>query len=92
MISKTLLQKPTGNITLITADAGEHLSKKAIPFETFVQLLNGKAVVSLPEKKLELQQGEFVIIPAHKTHHIDAIDFCLMTVTIIKSGYETLSP
>lgn len=67
---------------------GEELSDKISPFDTYVQIIDGSAEVSLNDKTLLLSLGEGIIIPAHAKHRFTANEKFKMITTVIKSGYE----
>jgi quercetin dioxygenase-like cupin family protein len=88
VVSKTIIKKTTGNITVTSFDAGEELAEKTSPFDTFIQIIDGAAEVAIKDKIFSLKLGEGIIIPAHAAHHFTANEQFKMISTIIKSGYE----
>lgn len=88
VLSKTIIKKTTGNVTVSSFDAGEELAEKTSPFDTFIQIIDGAAEVILKDKKYKLRLGEGIIIPAHATHCFNANEQFKMISTMIKSGYE----
>jgi quercetin dioxygenase-like cupin family protein len=88
ILIKTIIKKTTGNITVSSLDAGEELSEKTVPFDTFIQIIDGTAEVTINNKKYKLRLGEGIIIPAHSSHCINANEQFKMISSIIKSGYE----
>lgn len=88
ILTKTIIKKTTGNITVSSLDAGEELSEKTMPFDTFIQIIDGTAQVAIGNKKYKLRLGEGIIIPAHRSHCFTATEQFKMISTIIKSGYE----
>lgn len=88
VVSKTIIKKTTGNVTVSSFDAGEELAEKTSPFDTFVQIIDGTAEIVIDDKKYELALGEGIIIPAHARHCINAAKQFKMISTVIKSGYE----
>ena len=88
VVSKTIIKKTTGNITVMSLDAGEELAEKTSPFDQFVQIIDGKAELEINEKKFQLGLGDGIIIPAHSRHCFNANEQFKMISTIIKSGYE----
>ena len=69
-------------------DEGEELSEKTFPFDTFIQIIDGTAQVTIGNKSYKLRLGEGIIIPAHAAHCFNAAKQFKMISTIIKSGYE----
>jgi len=88
VFSKTILKKTTGNISLISIDKGEGLAEKTIPFDTFMQIIEGKAEFVIDGTSLSLEAGQAIIIPAHKSNIIKANVSLKIIQTVIKSGYE----
>ncbi|MBW0176849.1 cupin domain-containing protein [Sediminibacterium sp.] len=88
ILSKTIIKKITGNITISSFDAGEELSEKTTPFDTYVQIIDGNARLSINNSKYHLKLGDGIIIPAHAKHNFTAEEQFKMLSTIIKSGYE----
>jgi quercetin dioxygenase-like cupin family protein len=88
IVSKTIIKKTTGNITISSFDAGEELAEKTSPFDIFIQIVDGAAELRINDKPYKLRLGEGIIIPAHTTHFFNANVQFKMISTIIKSGYE----
>jgi quercetin dioxygenase-like cupin family protein len=91
IVSKTIINRTTGNISILAIDTGEELAEKTSPFDTFIQIIEGKAQVVIDEDSTILKTGEGIIIPAHTSHNVKANERFKMISTIIKSGYETIS-
>jgi quercetin dioxygenase-like cupin family protein len=90
IVSKTIIKKTTGNVTVSSFDAGEELAEKTSPFDTYIQIIEGVAELTIKNKAYKLRLGEGIIIPAHATHCFSATEQFKMISTIIKSGYEDL--
>lgn len=90
VLSRTIMRKTTGNVTVSSFDAGEELAEKSSPFDTFIQIIDGKAEVFIGKKKYKMGLGEGIVIPAHSTHSFNANEQFKMISTVIKSGYEDL--
>ena len=88
VVSKTIIKKTTGNVTVSSFDAGEELAERSSPFDNYIQIIDGTAEVSIRDKKYKLRLGEGIIIPAHAAHCFNANEQFKMISTIIKSGYE----
>ena len=88
VVSKTIIKKTTGNVTISSFGAGEELAVKTSPFDNYIQIIDGTAEVMINEKKYKLKLGEGIIIPAHSTHCFNANEQFKMISTVIKSGYE----
>jgi quercetin dioxygenase-like cupin family protein len=72
----------------VAVDTGEELIEKVSPFDTFVQIIVGRAEIIIDGKSNLLETGEAIIIPAHTPNMIKANEQFKMILTIIKSGYE----
>jgi quercetin dioxygenase-like cupin family protein len=88
VVIKTIIKKTTGNVTAVSADTGEAMAEKIIPYDTFVQIIDGRAEILIDGKSNLLDTGESIIIPAHTANSINANERFKMISTIIKSGYE----
>jgi quercetin dioxygenase-like cupin family protein len=88
IVSKTIIKKSTGNISVMSFDTGEGLTEKTSPFDTFAQIIDGMAEIVIDGKSNMLQTGEGIVIPAHRPNIIKANERFKMILTIIKSGYE----
>lgn len=88
VVSKTIIKKSTGNVSAEAFDEGEALTEKISPFDTFVQIIDGKAEIVIDGKTNILDIGQSIIIPAHTSNLIKANERFKMISTIIKSGYE----
>lgn len=88
VLSKTIISKTTGNITVSSFDAGEELAEKISPFDTYIQIIDGIAELMIDRKKYSLKPGDGIVIPAHSRHNFNATVQFKMLSTIIKSGYE----
>lgn len=88
VVSKTIIKKTTGNITVSSFDAGEELAEKLSPYETYIQIIDGSAELTINNKKMKLNLGDGIVIPAHARHYFNANEQFKMLATVIKSGYE----
>lgn len=88
VVSKTIVRKTTGNITVSSFGAGEELAEKTSPFDNYVQIVDGAAEITIDKKQFNLSLGDGIVIPAHATHSFNANEQFKMISTIIKSGYE----
>ncbi len=85
VVSKTLIKKDTGTVTLFAFDKGQGLSEHTAPFNAMVHVIEGEAVILIDRKGHTLKTGEFIIMPANITHAIDATQQFKMVLTMIKS-------
>ena len=88
VVSKTILKRITGNVTLSSFDEGEELPEKLSPYDTFVQIIDGEAELTIDKKKFTLKLGEGMIIPSHSVYQFYANEQFKVIATVIKSGYE----
>jgi quercetin dioxygenase-like cupin family protein len=88
VVIKTIIKKSTGNISAMSFDSGEGLTEKTSPFDTFAQIIEGKAEIVIDKKSNFLESGQGIIIPAHSPNFIRPNGRFKMIMTIIKSGYE----
>ena len=88
VVTRTIIRKTTGNVSVMAIDTGETLAEKISPYDTFVQIIDGKAEVLIGHRVNLLKIGEAIIIPAHTSHSVKANERFKMISTIIKSGYE----
>ena len=88
VVIKTIIKKSTGNISVMSFDSGEGLTEKTSPFDTFVQIIEGKAEIVIDKQTNLLESGQGIIIPAHSPNFIKPNGRFKMISTIIKSGYE----
>ncbi len=85
IVTKNTTKKTTGNVTVSCFDAGEELAKKTSPFDTYIQIIDGTAEISIKDKLFVLKLGDGIIIPTHAKHHINAKEPLKMISTNIKS-------
>lgn len=85
VVSRTIIDKPTGTLTLFAFDKGQGLSEHTAPFDALVYLLDGAAVVTISGKPLKMKQGEIVIMPANQPHALRATQPFKMMLVMIKS-------
>jgi len=88
VVMKTIIKKSTGNISVMSFDSGEGLTEKTSPFDTFAQVIEGKADIVIDKVSHLLTSGQGIIIPAHSPNFIKPNGRFKMISTIIKSGYE----
>jgi len=88
VVIKTILRKSTGNISVLSVDSGEGLTEKTSPFDTFVQIIEGKAEIVISGECNSLLTGQSIVIPAHASNFVKPNGRFKMILTVIKSGYE----
>ena len=85
---KTIIKKTTGNIRIISFDTREMIPGKIIAFDNYVEIIDGKAEIIIDGISNLLITDQSIVIPAHTSNSIKAMDRFKMISTIIKSGYE----
>jgi len=85
VVSKTLLNKQTGTVTLFAFDAGQGLSEHTAPFDAMVYILDGKAVITIGGKPHMVKKGTMIIMPANIPHALQAEERFKMLLIMIRS-------
>jgi quercetin dioxygenase-like cupin family protein len=85
VVSRTIVDKETGTVTLFAFDEGQGLSEHTTPFDALVYDLEGEVTVTISGKKFPLKKGEMIIMPANKPHALKATKRFKMLLTMIKS-------
>ncbi len=84
IVSRTLIKKPTGTVTLFAFDAGQELSEHNAPFDALAQVLDGQIEITIAGQLLRLTAGQIVVMPAGKPHAVKAVEKCKMMLIMIK--------
>jgi quercetin dioxygenase-like cupin family protein len=85
ILSKTVLKKETGNISLFSFARGEALSEHTAPFDAIIQVVDGRGEVTIGGKPFILKAGETIIMPANIPHAVRAVEKFKMVLTMIRS-------
>ncbi len=85
VVSRTIIDKKTGTVTLFSFDEGQGLSEHTAPFDALVCILDGEAEISISGKPLHLKEGEMVIMPANQPHALKAVKKFKMLLAMIRS-------
>ena len=85
VVSKTIIKKQTGTVTLFAFDKGEGLSEHTAPFDALVYLIDGEAEVIISGKTNLVKHGEMIIMPANEPHALKAKEKFKMMLVMIKS-------
>jgi len=85
VVSRTLIDKPEGTVTLFAFDAGQGLSEHTTPFDALVTVLDGSAEITIAGRPVTVGQGEMVIMPADAPHAVRADERFKMMLVMIKS-------
>jgi quercetin dioxygenase-like cupin family protein len=86
IVSKTVLKKETGNISLFAFAKGEALSEHTAPFDAMIQVVDGKGEIVIGGKSFIVESGQTIIMPANITHAVIAVEKFKMVLTMIKSN------
>ena len=90
ILSKTIIKKSTGTISVMSLDSGEGLTEKTSPFDAFAQIIDGKAEIVIDGISHLLENGQGIILPAHLPNIFRANERFKMIITVIKSGYDEI--
>jgi quercetin dioxygenase-like cupin family protein len=85
VVSRQILKREKGNITLFAFDEGQGLSEHTAPFEAVVQIVEGEAEITISGKPIRARAGEMVIMPANEPHALKAITRFKMLLTMIRA-------
>ena len=85
VVSKTLIKKETGTVTLFAFDQGQGLSEHTVPFDALVCVLDGQVEITISGNPYLLKTGQMIILPASEPHSLNAIEKFKMMLTMIRS-------
>jgi quercetin dioxygenase-like cupin family protein len=85
VVSRELINKRTGSVTLFSFDKGEGLSEHTAPYDAMVFMLDGAARITISGRPFNLKKGEMIVMPARKPHALDALKKFKMMLVMIKS-------
>ena len=86
VVSRILLQDKTGTLTVFSFDEGQALSEHTVPFNAFIQVLDGEAEVTIGGEPCVVKTGEIVLMPGHVPHEVRAKKRFKMLLTMFKTG------
>ncbi len=84
VVSREIIRKPSGTMTIFAFDEGEGLSEHTAPFDAAVYLLEGEAKITVDGKPHTVKEGEMIIMPANKPHALKAVTRYKMLLVMIK--------
>jgi quercetin dioxygenase-like cupin family protein len=84
IVSRTLVDKPVGTITLFAFDKGQRLSEHSAPYDAVVQVIDGTGEVMIAGKPHTVNPGEMIIMPANIPHSVNAAQKFKMLLTMIR--------
>jgi len=85
VVSREIVKKPAGSVTLFAFDTGQGLSEHTAPFDALVQVLEGEAEIMVSGQPHRVRGGEMLLLPAGQPHALQAIQRFKMMLTMIRS-------
>ena len=85
VVSKEIIRREKGTITVFAFDKGQGLSEHTAPFDAFVQVLDGEAEIFISGKPRRVKTGEMIIMPANNPHSLNAVEKFKMLLVMIRS-------
>jgi quercetin dioxygenase-like cupin family protein len=85
-VSKMVLKKQTGNITLFAFDSGQSLSEHSAPFDAYVLVTEGKGRIIINKVEFDLTAGQFIVMPANIPHAVQALEKFKMMLVMIRGN------
>ncbi|MBA7694208.1 hypothetical protein ES703_102815 [subsurface metagenome] len=85
VVSRALINKDVGTVTLFSFDKGEGLSEHTAPFDALVYVFDGEAEIIISNEKFKLKNGQMLILPANEPHALNAPEKFKMMLVMIKS-------
>lgn len=86
VVSKEIIRKPTGTISLFAFDRGQGLSEHTAPFDALVQVLDGEALITIAGRKHRVKTGQMILMPARKPHALQAVKRFKMLLIMVKGS------
>lgn len=86
VVSREIIRKETGTVTIFAFDKGEGLSEHTAPFDAMVQVVDGKAEIIISNKSHIVEKGDMIIMPANDPHALKAVEKFKMILTMIRSN------
>ncbi len=85
VVSRTIIEKKTGTVTIFSFDKGQGLSEHTAPFDALAEILDGEAEIFISGEPKRVKAGEFIIMPAGKPHALKAVKKFKMALIMIRS-------
>ena len=85
VVSRTIIDKPNGTVTLFAFDEGEGLSEHTTPFGALVYVYDGNAVITISDKEYTVGKNETIIMPADEPHALRAVSAFKMMLVMIRT-------
>jgi len=84
IVSRTLIDRPVGNVTFFAFDEGQRLSEHTAPFDALVNVIDGEAEVVIAGQAFSVKIGDMIIMPANQPHAVNAVKRFKMLLTMIR--------
>lgn len=84
IVSKQIIKKPNGNVTLFALDKDELISEHTSPYEALVQVIEGKMKITVGGQNYNLEEGEIILLPSNISHGLVALEKSKILLTMIK--------
>jgi quercetin dioxygenase-like cupin family protein len=85
IVSRKIIQKPAGSVTLFAFDRGQELSTHSAPYDALLFVMDGEADIQIDEKPHRVSAGEMILLPAHHPHAVKAAKRFKMLLTMVRS-------
>jgi quercetin dioxygenase-like cupin family protein len=85
IVSREIMSRPTGTVTVFAFDAGQGLSEHTAPFDAMVSVLDGEVEITISGNKHLLKTGDMIVMPANQPHALKAVTKFKMLLVMIKS-------
>jgi quercetin dioxygenase-like cupin family protein len=86
IVSRIVVKRDAGNVTLFAFDAGQELSEHSAPYDALVQVVDGEAAITVAGRPYRVRTGEMILLPAHQPHALKAVSRFKMLLTMIRGG------
>ena len=84
VVSRTIIERNTGTVTLFAFDKEQGLSEHTTPFDALVYIIDGESEITISGRSIRMKTGEVVIMPANKPHALKAVERFKMMLVMIK--------
>lgn len=85
VVSRTIVNRKTGTVTLFAFDVGQGLSEHTVPFDALVYLIDGEAEIVISDKEFRVKEGEMLLMPANEPHTLKAVSQFKMLLMMVRS-------
>ena len=85
VVSRTLIDKKAGTVTLFAFDKGQGLSEHTAPYDALVEVIEGDVEITISGKPILLRQGQITVMPANEPHALTALTKFKMLLTMIRA-------